>query len=718
MHPTYEFLIGPSIADLPRQLPLAIHILQLYSHFDRSTSEIKRIGTIVGKIEACYRYAGIPTRHGEAIRIKIKRLVGKFKDLLSKRKVSSNQQRMQEIQFAHSIRSLFEVTANENILHHRQIELLRDQRTHRKWYIELNHVNVPEYRQPIESQENIEDHLDDITEISDDISEISSEMDQYDEITDDPEYIPSSESDEELLANRKAEIPLGLLQRVHKTTASYRTCENLIDIGIELAGGSSSAYSRSKSTIWRNMTQYRSKDRKIILQNLSTSNSKIILQFDCKRFRRINERHLGNEDRIVIISHSEFDDVPLGVFPISSHSAENCANAIVNQLDKYNLRGRLIGLACDTEAVNTGRISGVCTSIESKLETDLLHLMCRHHIYEVVMKSVFENLFGRSTGPSAISIFKPLQENWDEIKRNGFVYEAMNDDYTYCSEIFQRLVVEAKSDLQVHALNKNIRDDYAEITDLSLKYLGIPTRSSFKVPGALNNARYMNKAIYSLKIYLFRNQLSLDPETEEKMRRFCQFIAITYTKFWNQCSVVTDAPNNDLKFLKELDIYKEFDRETALAGLIALKRHLWYLSDELVPLALFSDKVSNDEKDNIGLLLIPGAPSPRRACNSIRHQDALNDIQNLSLFNFISSRSSFLLNRLNIDTSFLQETADNWHRMKAYNNAVKKINHLIIPVNDGAERLLRRSELLINDQKVRSEKRFQDAIVSIGTRAM
>lgn len=287
-----------------------------------------------------------------------------------------------------------------------------------------------------------------------------------------------------------------------------------------------------------------------------------------------------------------------------------------------------------------------------------------------------------------------------------------------CSQTFQRLVAEARSNLQVHASNKNIRDDYAEITDLSLKFLGIPTQSSFKVPGALNNARYMNKAIYSLKMYLFRNELNLDVETEEKLQRFCLFIAIIYTKFWNQCSVAVDAPYNDLKFLKEMDIFKEFDREVALTGLVALKRHLWYLSDELAPLALFSKKISDDDKDDIGLLLIPGASLSNRTCNSIRHQDALNDIQSLSLINFISTRSSFLLDRLNIDTSFLQECAENWQRMKAYNDAVKKINDLIIPVNDGTERLLRRSELLINNQKVRSETRFQDAIVSIGTHAM
>lgn len=406
---------------MPRQLPLEINVLQLYSHFHRSIPENDRICAIIGKIENCYRYAGIQTRHSETIRIKIKRLLKKFKELLSKRKVPSNQQRMKEIQFAQSIRCLFEVTANEDVLHQRQIEILRDQRTNREWYFESNHETGTEYRQSIELQDNIEDHLDDI-------SESSFESDQFDDFTEDPEYVPSSGSDEEMLsANKKIGISLDLLQRVHPT-ASYRTCENLIDIGIELAGGSSKAYSTSKSTMWRKITQYRSKDRVDILQNLSTSESEIILQFDCKRFKKINESHIGSENRIVIISHSECDDVPLGVFQISSHSAKDCANKIINKIDEHNLRKRLIGLACDTEAVNTGRLFGVCKSIERELKTELLHLMCRHHIYEVILKSVFEILFGKTTGPSAISIFEPLRKNWDKIKGNGFMYQEMHDN--------------------------------------------------------------------------------------------------------------------------------------------------------------------------------------------------------------------------------------------------------------------------------------------------
>lgn len=42
---------------------------------------------------------------------------------------------------------------------------------------------------------------------------------------------------------------------------------------------------------------------------------------------------------------------------------------------------------------------------------------------------------------------------------------------------------EAKNTISSHASNENVRNDYAELNDLVLKFLGIHTRKPFKVPG-------------------------------------------------------------------------------------------------------------------------------------------------------------------------------------------------------------------------------------------
>lgn len=74
-YPTYEYLIGPPISELPHQLPLEIDILKLYSHFERSTPESERINKIIQQLQNCYHYADIPIRQKGTVRIKIKRLL-------------------------------------------------------------------------------------------------------------------------------------------------------------------------------------------------------------------------------------------------------------------------------------------------------------------------------------------------------------------------------------------------------------------------------------------------------------------------------------------------------------------------------------------------------------------------------------------------------------------------------------------------------------------
>lgn len=452
-------------------------------------SKNERIVATVREIENCYKHAGIPTRHTEAIRIKLKRIVMKFKELLSKRKVPWDSQRIKENQFAQKIQTLSEVAVNEDLLSGIQVRYLQDQRTVRKEYPYINPI-ITNVNEEIDLNDN---HLNSNTFEQPNIDDI--DMSKIVE-SHDPDYVFTSESDEEMPCRKKKEIPSELLQRISSTQASYRVSEKLIDVGIELAGGHSNEYGTSKSTLWKKITEIRSNDKMNILQKLKSSDSKIILQFDCKRYHKINQRHVGSDDRMIVLSHSEQNDIPLGLFVIPFHSGGVCSRKIVQLIHEFNLRNRLVGLVSDTENVNTGRFRGCCTLIESDLNRDLLHLMCRHHIYEVVLKAAFTENFGRSTGPSSKLIFKPLIDKWKSIEQNGFVYEPMENEFLNSNETLH-LVMMARETLQNHAKNITVRHDYAEITDLCLKFLGVQTQISFRVVGAVDNARF---TIYYLSI--------------------------------------------------------------------------------------------------------------------------------------------------------------------------------------------------------------------------
>lgn len=187
-------------------------------------------------------------------------------------------------------------------------------------------------------------------------------------------------------------------------------------------------------------------------------------------------------------------------------------------------------------------------------------------------------------------------------------------------------------------------------------------------------------------------------------------MVLVYIKRWNECSNAADAPINDLQFLKELNLYSEFDVEIATTARLTFENHLWYFRDELIILSLFSDKVSTEEKFNMVQMLTPDHED--RTNNSLRHTTPINNIQNKQLYDFVSTRSSFLLNQLEIDKQFLQEDPDVWGQSDSYISAKKRISDFVVVVNDSCERGIHLGSQLIDGQRIKSEERLQNFLVS------
>ena len=79
---------------------------------------------------------------------------------------------------------------------------------------------------------------------------------------------------------------------------------------------------------------------------------------------------------------------------------------------------------------------------------------------------------------------------------------------------------------------------------------------------------------------------------KKKLKRFVDICINYYLPYWINCTVASAAPGNDLDLLITLQKYKSTDRLCAASALIAMKNHLWYLVEELVPSSLFDDYTS------------------------------------------------------------------------------------------------------------------------------
>lgn len=106
----------------------------------------------------------------------------------------------------------------------------------------------------------------------------------------------------------------------------------------------------------------------------------------------------------------------------------------------------------------------------------------------------------------------------------------------------------------------------------------------------MHHARWMAKAIFSFKIFLFRGEFRLTAGNEKSTRNL-YFIVLFYIKAWFTSTSAIFASNQDLELLQKLILYKKRNSFVSLAATRKLYDHLWYLSEELATLALFDENV-------------------------------------------------------------------------------------------------------------------------------
>ncbi|KAL4141736.1 hypothetical protein QTP88_004317 [Uroleucon formosanum] len=262
----------------------------------------------------------------------------------------------------------------------------------------------------------------------------------------------------------------------------------------------------------------------------------VVVHWDGKLLPDLTGKELV--DRLpVIVSYKKFEKL-LNVPKLISGTGQNQAEAVFHALEEWGLIDHVQALCCNTTASNTGRLKGACIILEQLLERDILYFPCRHHIYEIILRSAFEVNFVVTSGPD-IQIFKRFQQFWPKVNINNYntglediiVSEKLND-ITNVMLLFY-----------MDQLRKpHNRDDYRELLELAVIFLGgTPTHGiSFKYPGAMHHARWISKAIYSLKIFIF----------QDSIRSICIFLIRLYIKAWFCAPIASLAPFQDLQFLK------------------------------------------------------------------------------------------------------------------------------------------------------------------------
>lgn len=219
-------------------------------------------------------------------------------------------------------------------------------------------------------------------------------------------------------------------------------------------------------------------------------------------------------DRIAVLVSYDGTAKFLGAPKIGSGSGKDIAEAVYKILVDWNISERVVAASFDTTSTNTGVDQGACVLLSEMLGRKLINLACRHHIYEIVCKNVFEKKHGKTSGPETL-IFNRFAKAWPTIKQNQFnhcfhdpeVRSKISDEE--CNQIKQF----CQNQLQI----TQIRGDYEELLELVFTFLG-------------GEARFMSKNIYCLKIYLFRSQFKLTAKELDCIRDFSIFVVKLYIR--------------------------------------------------------------------------------------------------------------------------------------------------------------------------------------------
>nr|CAH7723936.1 unnamed protein product [Callosobruchus chinensis] len=140
----------------------------------------------------------------------------------------------------------------------------------------------------------------------------------------------------------------------------------------------------------------------------------VTVHWDGKLLPTLDARKSKEERLPLLITHGNKEQL-LAVPKLENSSGKEQAQAVWNAILSWNLEDKVQIFCCDTTSSNTGRIKAACVLLGQKLERDILVFGCRHHMYELVLKSVFELKMKQVTSSPDIPIFKNFRENWNSI---------------------------------------------------------------------------------------------------------------------------------------------------------------------------------------------------------------------------------------------------------------------------------------------------------------
>ena len=357
------------------------------------------------------------------------------------------------------------------------------------------------------------------TNISDSTDEYKETESNEDEFSTDKPFIASTPP---TTKRRKTVLSTKLAATLDRTNTSVQNATMIMASVINKAGDSFLSHSLPpKSTVHRCRQNLRKVASRHIKESYKASTS--VVHWDGKLIPDVTgSASLVDRLPVLVTSAVDSDSKLLGVSALLSGTGKDTAAAVLQQLESWHCESFIIGMCFDTTASNTGRHSGACQLLETALNRNLLWLACRHHMHEILLSDVFTICFGPSSGPEVI-FFKRFRENWDKLP-------------THQPKLGTIPLISAsdslKSFITDQLTQKHSRNDFLELLQLAGYMVGLKIEATVRRPGAVHRARWMAKALYTLKIKLLyegnEKIIQLTGRELQATQRFNRFVVEVY----------------------------------------------------------------------------------------------------------------------------------------------------------------------------------------------
>jgi hypothetical protein len=96
-------------------------------------------------------------------------------------------------------------------------------------------------------------------------------------------------------------------------------------------------------------------------------------------------------------------------------SGEIICNLTKDLLQQWNCTDNVVNLVSDTTASNTGHVTAACVCIQELLQRPVLWSGCRHHIGEIIISQVFNDMKIETSKSPDVMLFHRLRQNWEAL---------------------------------------------------------------------------------------------------------------------------------------------------------------------------------------------------------------------------------------------------------------------------------------------------------------